>query len=260
MIKPLLKYYDFADGVKAFSSTRKGGVSKGSFGEFNINAFCGDEDLCIAENKKALAEELCIDVENIIIPHQIHRIECRAIAPEFFALPDKIRMMLLDGVDCVLTDIKNLCIGVSTADCIPILLYDDEHHAVAAVHAGWRGTLNRIAHRAIVEMCNVYKSNPSRIKAVIGPGISMENFEVGDEVYQQFETVGFNMSLISKKYEKWHINLPECNHIQLREAGLKDENILMSGICTFSRSEDYFSARKLGQHSGRIFSGIMIAE
>ena len=141
-----------------------------------------------------------------------------------------------------------------------VLLYDDEHHAVAAVHAGWRGTLNRIAHRAIVEMCNVYKSNPSRIKAVIGPGISMENFEVGDEVYQQFETVGFNMSLISKKYEKWHINLPECNHIQLREAGLKDENILMSGICTFSRSEDYFSARKLGQHSGRIFSGIMISE
>ena len=260
MIKPVLKYYDIADCVKAFSSTRKGGVSDGTFGEFNINGFCGDDDSCIAENKKALAAELSIGVDNIIMPHQIHRIECRTIAPEFFSMPESIRKMLLEGVDCVLTDIKNLCIGVSTADCIPVLLYDDEHHAIAAVHAGWRGTLNRIAHRAIVEMCNVYKSNPSRIKAVIGPGISMENFEVGDEVYQQFEAVGFNMPLISKKYEKWHINLPECNRIQLREAGLKDENILMSGICTFSRSEDYFSARKLGQHSGRIFSGIMISE
>ncbi|MFW9607595.1 MAG: laccase domain-containing protein, partial [Prevotella sp.] len=74
------------------------------------------------------------------------------------------------------------------------------------------------------------------------------------------ETVGFNMPMISKKYEKWHINLPECNRIQLMETGLKNDHITMSGICTFSRSEDYFSARKLGQHSGRIFSGIMIAE
>ena len=170
MIKPVLKYYDVADSVKAFSSTRKGGVSKDSFGEFNINSFCGDDDWCITENKKALAEELSVDVDNIIMPHQIHRIECRTIAPEFFSMPENIRKMLLDGVDCVLTDIKNLCIGVSTADCIPILLYDEDHHAIAAVHAGWRGTLNRIAHRAIVEMCNVYKSNPSRIKAVIGPG------------------------------------------------------------------------------------------
>jgi YfiH family protein len=260
MIKPVLKYYDIADGVLAFSSTRKGGVSKGNFGEFNINEFCGDDTASVVENKKALAAELCIGVKDIIMPHQVHKIECRTIAREFFDMPENIRKMLLEGVDCVLTDIKGLCIGVSTADCIPVLLYDDEHHAVAAVHAGWRGSLNRIAHRAVVEMCNVYKSNPSRIKAVIGPGISVENFEVGDEVYQQFQTVGFNMPLISRKYEKWHINLPECNHIQLREAGLKEENIMMSGICTFSCSEDYFSARKLGQHSGRIFSGIMISE
>ena len=258
MIKPILTYYDIAEGVKAFSSTRMGGVSKDSFGEFNINGFCGDDELSVSENKKALAEELCVDVDKIIIPHQIHRIECRTIAPEFFGMPDNIRKMLLEGVDCVLTDIRNLCIGVSTADCIPILLYDNEHHAIAAVHAGWRGTQQRIVEKTIAEMDRQLGVSATNLVAAIGPSIGVDAFEVGPEVYESFQSAGFGMESISKKISgKWHIDLWQANMQSLERVGVAKENIQLSGICTYTHSDDFFSARKLTIHSGRILSGII---
>lgn len=257
MTKPILKYYDLAEGVVAFSSTRMGGVSEGSFGEFNINEFCGDEASHIAENRKGLAAELNIEDKNIVMPHQVHGLDSRIIADEYFTFPDNIRKMIVDNVDCVMTDMRGVCIGVSTADCIPVLLYDEEHHAVAAVHAGWRGTLNRIVHKSVVDMSKAYTTDASKLKAVIGPGISLDGFEVGQEVYDQFQQTGFDMSRIAKMYDKWHIDLPLCNKIQLMEAGVPESCIQMSGICTYTHSEEYFSARKLGAQSGRIFTGIM---
>jgi YfiH family protein len=168
---------------------------------------------------------------------------------------DGPQQKVIEGVDAVMTDVPQLCIGVSTADCIPILLYDETHHAVCAVHAGWRGTVKRIVHAATHAMHATYCTEPFQLKAVIGPGISLESFEVGDEVYQQFADAGFNMGQIARKYSKWHINLPLCNRLQLEEWGVKD--IYMSGICTFQQYKDYFSARRLGVNSGRIFTGIM---
>ncbi len=257
-MKPILHTYNISDDVFAFSSTRKGGVSEGNYGEFNINSFCGDDIEHIAENKKSLAKELDIDESHIVIPHQVHGIESRMIAEEFFSLPENIRSMIVNKVDALITNMSGVCIGVSTADCIPVLLYDEKHHAVAAAHAGWHGTLNRIAHKTVVEMGRCYGCIPSDIKAVIGPGISLEHFEVGQEVYDQFANIGFDMNKIAKMYDKWHIDLPLCNKMQLEDAGLKSENILMSGICTYADTQNYFSARQLGQDSGRIFNGILL--
>ena len=150
--------------------------------------------------------------------------------------------------------------GVSTADCIPVLLYDAAHHACCAVHAGWRGTVKRIVQKAVEAMFQVYGSQPSEIQAVIGPGISLRNFEVGDEVYQQFEEAGFDMQLIARRYGKWHIDLWEANRLTLLATGVKADRIQLSGICTYDRVDDFFSARRLGIHSGRIFTAIMMSE
>ena len=182
------------------------------------------------------------------MPHQVHGTEVRRI--------DGPQQEIIEGVDAVMTDVPRLCIGVSTADCIPILLYDEAHHAVCAVHAGWRGTVQRIVRVAVEAMCKTYGSVPSQMKAVIGPGISLESFEVGEEVYQQFADAGFDMPAISKKYTKWHIDLPTCNRLQLEDIGITD--IYMSNICTYQQASDYFSARRLGINSGRIFTGVMM--
>ncbi|MBQ9230001.1 MAG: peptidoglycan editing factor PgeF [Prevotella sp.] len=248
MNNPQLTYYDLGEGVTAFSTTRHGGCSTGNYGEFNINNYCGDEVGHIVENRRALATLLGIDESHIVMPHQVHGTVVRCI--------DGTQQEVIEGVDAVMTDVPQLCIGVSTADCIPIIIYDKEHHVACAVHAGWRGTVQRIVRVAVEAMCKTYGSDPSQMKTVVGPGISLESFEVGEEVYQQFADAGFDMRLIARKYAKWHIDLPACNRLQLAEAGITD--VYMSGICTYQQYHDYFSARRLGINSGRIFTGVMI--
>ena len=278
----MIKEYTVADGVLAFSTTRKGGVSEGNYGEFNINEYCGDEPENIARNRKQLADELGIALDHIIMPHQVHGVEVRQIADEFFSMPDNVRKMVLEGVDAIVTDLKGVCIGVSTADCIPVLLYDEEHHAMAAIHAGWRGTLARIVHKTLQEMAFSFQTDPKKVKAVIGPGISLEHFEVGDEVYEAFEQAAFPMDEIAEQRPnaafgsnpqerdrlaeagnveqplKWHINLPLCNLQILTHCGVPRENIFDCGICTYDHVDEYFSARRLGLESGRIYTAIML--
>lgn len=260
MVKPVLAYYSLGNGAVAFSSTRKGGRSEGRYASFNVNAFCGDSPDAVRRNRKALADELEIPADHLIIPHQVHGTELRQIGPEFFGLRGSTQRLLLEGVDGVLTAMSGVCIGVSTADCIPLLLYEPIHHVAAAVHAGWRGTVQRIARKAVAEMRAAFLTRPEDLRAVIGPGISRAHFEVGDEVYEQFSAADFDMERIADRRDKWHIDLPECNRMQLTEAGVAADNIRMTAVCTYARADEYFSARRLGVDSGRIYTGILLKQ
>ena len=258
---PQLHYYDMGVGVTAFSSTRRGGYSTGAWGEFNINRYCGDSDEAIGKNRAALCQLLDISDDCLLMPHQTHETHVARVDSGFLAHPTP-----LEGFDALMTDLTGICIGVSTADCIPLLLYDEEHRAVCAIHAGWRGTLRRIAQHAVSAMCQAYGSHPQRLKAQTGPGISLESFEVGDEVYEAFRSADFDMQAISRRYpsedplqqEKWHVDLPLCNRLQLIQAGLQPEHIAPSPACTFLHYDTFFSARRLSIRSGRIFTAIML--
>lgn len=258
MTIPQLQLYDFGDKVTAFSTTRHGGCSTGNYAAFNINRFCGDSEEAIQKNREALCHTLGISDDRLIMPHQVHLTEVLKVNEAFLSLDNEGRTEALEGYDALMTDIKGVCIGVSTADCIPILLYDAEHHAVCAIHAGWRGTVKRIVERAIEAMKEHYGTQPQQLVAQIGPGIHLDSFEVGDEVYDAFDKAGFDISTISVKKEKWHIDLPECNRQQLIASGLLPQNIKVSPVCTFQQANDYFSARRLGINSGRIFTGIIM--
>ena len=269
MNKPELHFYELANNVVAFSSTRHSGVSKGNYAAFNINRYCGDAPEDIEQNRKSLANCLEIDVNKLIVPHQIHSDSSRIIANEYFKLPANIREQIIEGVDAVMTNELNVCIGVSTADCIPILLYDTKHHATAAIHAGWRGTVKHIVQKTIREMGIVYQTKPQELQAVIGPGISLQNFEVGDEVYEQFVNACFDMERIARRFRvmqpkegelplKWHLDLKLSNRIDMETMGVLPQNIIDEGICTYDNTNDYFSARKLGVDSGRIYNGIIL--
>ena len=259
----MIKEYQVAAGVMAFSTTRRGGVSQGNYGEFNINEYCGDFAQHVAENRKRLAAELGVTTDHIIMPHQVHGVEVRNIAGEFLTMPENIRKMVLEGVDAVMTDQKGVCIGVSTADCIPVLLYDEEHHAVAAIHAGWRGTVKQIVAKTVEYMIARHGCDPSLMLAGIAPSICKESFEVGDEVAEAFRATGVDMNCIMERNArtgKAHIDLWEANRMQLLQSGLQPEQIEVSGICTYQHPDDFFSARRLGIKSGRILSGIMIKD
>ena len=259
MTEPVLHLYDLGPGVTAFSSTRHGGVGKGNYASFNINCYCGDQWENIEANRASLCQMLGIDEWHLVYPHQTHDDVVKAIDGQWMeSLSPAEKMESLEGVDAVMTDLKGVCIGVSTADCIPILLYDGTHYACCAVHAGWRGTVKRIVQKAVEALASTYGTSPQQLKAVIGPGISLKSFEVGDEVYEQFAQAGFDMASIACKYEKWHIDLWECNKRQLMEVGVPETDIHVAGICTYIHHDDFFSARRLGINSGRIFSGIML--
>jgi YfiH family protein len=268
----LTKNYDLGNRVTAFSTMREGGVSTGNYASFNINHYCGDSEEHIARNLEILSERLNIPTENFIYPHQTHSKVVRGITQEFFSLSKAEQKEYIEGVDALITDITGICIGVSTADCIPVLVYDPEHHCAAAIHAGWRGTVQRIVEEAVKAMAENYGSRPESLRAAIGPGISLQSFEVGDEVYTAFLDAQFPMDKIARRFplmngsasngdsqqEKWHIDLPECNRLQLLSTGVPAAHIAVSQVCTFQQSDTFFSARRLGIDSGRIFTGILL--
>lgn len=262
MKEPQLDYYDMGPSVVAFSSTRHGGCSKGNYATFNINRYCGDAEEDICKNREALCQLLDISNDHLIMPHQVHLTKVAKIDKAFLTLNATERQAALEGVDALMTNLRGVCIGVSTADCIPILLFDEANHAVCAVHAGWRGTVKRIVEKAVGAMTAAYGTNPKQLTAQIGPGIHLDSFEVGDEVYEAFAQEGFCMEQISKKFPlfpyKWHIDLPICNCEQLLACHMEPQNISVSPVCTYQQAENYFSARRLGINSGRIFTGILM--
>lgn len=101
--------------------------------------------------------------------------------------------------------------------------------------------VQRIVGKTLRVMENNYGTHAGDVRAVIGPGISLANFEVGQEVYDRFAEAWFDMGRIAKRYAKWHIDLPLCNRLQLEEAGVPLDAILVSNVCTYDRVDDYFS-------------------
>ena len=263
---PRLTHYDMGSGITAFSTTRHGGCSVGSYAAFNINGYCGDDEAHIRSNKESLCRLLGISSRQLVMPHQTHDTRVACIDKRLMAMTDGQRREALEGIDALMTNLPGVCIGVSTADCIPILLHDPRQHAVCAIHAGWRGTVGRIAEKAVAAMTTTYGTQPADIVAQIGPGISLDSFEVGQEVYDAFAEAGFDMAAISRQYpsstdataRKWHIDLPACNRLQLLRAGLTPQHVADSQTCTYLHCDQYFSARRLGIRSGRIFTAILI--
>lgn len=260
----MLVYDSFDSSVVAFSTKRSGGVSRGNYASFNANFYCGDRPVDVVRNREILASHLDIAVNNLIVPHQSHSAVCRVVDSHFLSASPSARASMLEGVDALMTNERDVCICVSTADCVPILLFDSVNRAVAAVHAGWRGTQKRILVEALSTMRATYGTIPSSVQAVIGPCISLQSFEVGQDVYNAFHEAGFPMPEISQLFpaadggEKWHIDLPRANSLLLQSEGVLEENISISGVCTMLSSDDFFSARKMGIYSGRILSGIML--
>ena len=250
LVYGILKPYT---NISCFSTTRHGGCGEGAYATFNCTHYCGDCPEKVKANLEILAASLPKRPRVFVIPRQTHTTNVRVIAD----VPTEAE---LHDVDAVVTPLRDFCLCVSTADCVPVLLYDKVRNVVAAIHAGWRGTVGRIVEKTLETMASHYGTEGKDVIACIGPSISLESFEVGDEVYAAFQEAGFDMSRIAKRYEKWHLDLWEANRLQLLAQGVLPENIEVSGICTYQNHGDFFSARRLGIQSGRILSGIMMNE
>ena len=173
----------------------------------------------------------------------------------------------LEGYDALVTNVPGCAIGVRTADCIPVLLYDSVHRAVAAVHSGWRGTLNRISQKTIFRMQELYGTRPGDLKAVIGPGICRRCFQVGEEVVQYFKGNGIDIDPIYSwegpkgdgMHGGHHLDLAGENRLLLIESGVPEAGVFVSGLCTYEDLR-FYSARREGPACGREVSAIMLVQ
>ena len=223
--------------------TRKGGVSPAPFSSLN---FGGSEDTPenIAENRKRALLSVGMNPENVARLNQVHGNHVCIANPGNH--PDNNQ----EG-DALVTNEKGLTLAIGAADCYPLLFHDPEKKIIGAAHAGWRGTLSRIAKNTIEAMENL-GAGRKNIRVAIGPGISGKNYEVSEEVIQQFRDAGFPEAIHTGR----NLDLLAANKFVLEEAGIKKENVWALGRCT--TEDDFFSYRRDKGKTGRMWAVIML--
>ncbi|MDQ3021214.1 MAG: peptidoglycan editing factor PgeF [Bacteroidota bacterium] len=223
-------------------STKVGGVSDEPYC-LNLSSSVGDDPENVKRNRKIFFNEMGIDEAQVTFQKQTH-----STVINYSDMPQHF-----DGCDAIYTDKKNNFLVVGVADCIPIFLYEPGKKIIAAIHSGWKGTYGRILTNTIEELIKKFDLNITGLTAYIGPGISQEKYEVGEDVGKFF--------VDDVKYfrnGKYYLDLKKENYNQLISLGLKKENIEVSELCTFREKDLLHSYRRDGDKSGRMFGVIGI--
>lgn len=238
--------------LRSVMFTSRGELRAGmtAYGAFNLCHYTGDSPSHVAECRRMLAEAVGLDPSRIVVPRQTHSTEVATLT----SLP--VDEAALEGVDAVVTTLSGLAVGVSTADCVPVIAVDAEAGVAGAFHAGWRGAVGGIVGKGIAAMLAAGAS-PGRIEAFIGPSICGECFEVGEEVACRFpDEFVSRLSLDSKP----HVDLPAYVVSSLVGAGVSASRIVpfRPELCTRCHPAKYFSARVSGIESGRNFTFVIL--
>lgn len=209
-------------------------------------------------NRKAFMQELKHPLDNCVFANQthscnIHKVTKEDIGKGSYSIEDAI-----ENCDALYTREKNILIGVFTADCVPILLYDKAQGIIAAVHSGWKGTAQMITKKMIDVLKYDEDSEMEDIYAYIGPSIDFFSYEVGDDVISALKETGMDITnfIIPKENGKYLFDNKRMNMQMLLDAGVPDTNIFMSDKDSYENEEDFFSYRK-NKDSGRNLTFIL---
>lgn len=212
----------------------------------NLCHYTNDSLHHVAECRQEFAQKLGVQVSALIIPRQAHTTNVAVINSPAPAV--------LDNVDALVTDRKDIVLCINTADCVPLLLHDTKAGVIAACHAGWRGAVNGVVQNTVAAMLSLGAS-PEHIQAAMGPCICPNCFEVGPEVADRFQQWPDTI-ITSAEWSKPHIDLPAVIAHILTQQGIN--HITPPPACTRCSWRTLFSARKLGINSGRMLSFIRI--
>ncbi len=267
-------------------STRKGGLSRaysveGAHGELNLGITASDNRETVLGNRRLFAEAVTSDPATPLI--SLRQFHSNRIVHAAGADAARKQPLKADGQ---MTAEPGLLLAIQTADCIPVLVVDRKRRAVAAFHAGWRGTLKRIVESGIGQMRLTFGSHPEDLIAAIGPGIGICCYAVGEEVLSEFDSQFsyardlfrevYDSDPVRKKYPmlfltqrapghspigpSLHVDLIEANRRQLLSAGLAPASIQIVGGCTQCHPDLYFSHRGSHGHAGRMMAAVGIRE
>ena len=232
-------------------STRVGGVSPAPWDSLNLGIARGDTPENLQENYRRFCAVLGVDAHRTVLSRQVHEDNIRLVT-EADAGKGLWRERDYESVDAMICREPNLPLVVFSADCGIILLWDPEHRAVGAVHAGWRGVASGLVKKTALRMQEVFGSDPAQLRCAIGPAIGPCCFETDEDVPTALrQALGDAVKPYMEKHgAKWHIDLKAINAHWLRCAGVPAHQIDVCSHCTACMPELYWSHRKTGNARG----------
>lgn len=251
---PYLTYNSLSeiDFINHAFSTRLGGVSTDEFTSMNLAFNRGDSPENVTENYKRFCKSAGFDYESLTASSQDHHTFVRAVTKENVGV-GIYKPKDIESVDALITNEPGVTLVTYYADCTPLFFVDTKQKAIGLAHAGWRGTVGRIGDNVIKKMQSLYGSDPSDIKAAIGPAISVCCYEVDKPCADNFlalDELDSTKFVFPKGNGKFMIDLLETNRQILVHAGVKNENITVSDVCTNCNSELLWSHRATKGHRG----------
>lgn len=246
---------NFAPSEKVLHAflTRHGGLSEEPYDSLNLSPTGGDDEFTVDENYSIVRNVFSLQGKEFIRVNQIHS----NVVYDYTGQSDFNTV----EADAIVTALKGVPIGVLTADCLPIFLYDTVNEIVAVIHAGWRGTYDGIVGETINLMIKKYGSYAYDINAYTGPLIWTCCYEVGEDLKTKFEDkYGDSDKYFAVQDGKLRLNIRDANIEQMLDGGLSRDNIFSEYKCTSCEEKDFFSYRKSGGTTGRQLSFIMLRD
>lgn len=228
-------------------SGRKGGVSQGAYAGLNLSILTQDNLENVLENRRLLTAALGIELSQLVGAHQVHQDHVYKVTRMDQGRGAMNPATVIPATDALMTDIRGMALMAFFADCVPVFFLDPVKKAIALAHAGWKGTMLKIAARTAAAMGEAYGSKPEDLLVAIGPSIGSCHYQVDKPVIEKVkEAFPHNWyELFSKMCSegRGQLNLWEANALQLRESGVPVENITIAGLCTYCCQEEFFSHR-----------------
>jgi hypothetical protein len=230
-------------------TTRHEGISRQPYNSLNLGTATQDYPHYVQGNRSILARAFGTRVERLVTVTQVHGTDLLVIdTPN----PDYAHFLKIE-CDGLITNQPGVMIGVSVADCVPILLLDPMKKVVAALHAGWKGTAGEIGRKGVEALVGMFGSRQADILAAIGPAIGRCCYEVNAPVMEAFRKSGAGLECFEQKSTpgNWRLDLVAANYGQLLAAGLSETNIETTPLCVSCEHDLFFSYRRDGGETGR---------
>lgn len=250
-----------ATGIVAHGfTTRRGGVSSGPFHSMNMDFKVGDDPANVLVNREKMCRALGTTLDSMVAADQVHGDLVLSVDRSHAGRGARSNEDALAGVDALVTAEPGLLLSSYYADCVPLFFLDPVRWVAALAHAGWKGTVRRIGAKTVQHMQEFHGCNPGNILAAVGPAIEPCCYEVDAPVMEGVAKClpGEPAPATAGRPGHWWLDLPGVNRLVLLQAGIKEENITMSGYCTACRGDLFFSHRGQGGRAGRMASLIML--
>ena len=246
--------------VKHCFTTRVGGTSQGEYASLNLGLHVGDEQQKVVENRNRVCQVLNSKLETLVAGEQVHGEQIKVVTAADKGKGAKQEATAIAGTDALITDQLDILLSSYYADCTPLFFLDLEQEVVGLAHAGWKGTVSKIAQKTVVKLEATYGSRPADLLVGVGPAIGSCCYQVDRKVVEPIKDNFREWKQLIEKVRdgQWKLDLKLANKLQLKQAGVQEKNIIVSKLCTACNQDLFYSYRREGT-TGRMASFIKLS-